>query len=383
MIYLDNAATTFPKPHTVSAEMSKCINKYCGNPGRSSHSLSQMAAEKIYEARCLLAEMFSASPENVVFTYNTTYAINIAIKAFVKEKCHMLISDMEHNSVLRPINALCRNKECTFNTFSSSGSDEEILNSIERNIKPCTSLLICAHVSNVGCRRLPIDKIGALCRNHGIKFIVDAAQSAGIHPIDVNNMFIDALCIPGHKGLYGPQGIGAIIFGSEYIGKTIIEGGTGINSLELDMPDFLPDRYEGGTMSTPAIVGLSEGLKWLKTIGMDKIRAYEEGLYATLVDLLKQNGSVTLYEMNSYPGNTIMFNMKGLSASSVAHQLDKRDICVRSGYHCSPLAHKLLNTGDGGALRVSFSVFNTKKEIYSLYDAICDIAKTSREGFLT
>ena len=129
-------------------------------------------------------------PENVVFTYNTTYALNIAIKAFVKEKSHILISDMEHNSVLRPVNALCRDKECTFSTFSSSGSDEEILDSIERNIKPYTSLLVCAHVSNVGCRRLPIDKIGALCRNRGIKFIVDGAQSAGIHPIDVNNMFI-------------------------------------------------------------------------------------------------------------------------------------------------------------------------------------------------
>ena len=242
MIYLDNAATTFPKPQSVSVEMSKCINKYCGNPGRSSHSLSQKSAEKIYEARCLLAELFCANPENVVFTYNTTYALNIAIKALVKDKSHILVSDMEHNSVLRPVNALCRDKECTYSMFSTSGSEEEILSSIESNIKPYTSLLICAHVSNVGCRRLPIDKIGALCRNKGIKFIVDGAQSAGLHQINVNEMSIDALCIPGHKSLYGPQGIGAIIFGNECIGATIIEGGTGINSLELDMPDFLPER---------------------------------------------------------------------------------------------------------------------------------------------
>ncbi len=375
MIYLDNAATTFPKPQTVSAEISKCINKYCGNPGRSSHSLSQKSAEKIYEARCLLGDLFCANPENVVFTYNTTYALNIAIKALAKEKSHILISDMEHNSVLRPVNALCKDKGCTFNTFSSSGAHGDILDSIERNIKPYTSLLICAHVSNVGCRKMPIDKIGALCRSRGIKLIVDGAQSAGLHHIDIGKMYIDALCVPGHKSLYGPQGIGAVIFGNEYIGRTIIEGGTGINSLEVDMPDFLPDRYEGGTMSTPTIVGLSEGVKWLKAIGMDKIRAYEEGLYTELVNLLRQNGNITLYEMNNYPGNTLMFNVNGLSASYVSAQLDKRDICVRGGYHCAPLAHKLLNTEDGGAVRVSFSVFNTKKEIYSLYDAICDIAK--------
>ena len=375
MIYLDNAATTFPKPQSVSVEMSKCINKYCGNPGRSSHSLSQKSAEKIYEARCLLAELFCANPENVVFTYNTTYALNIAIKALVKDKSHILISDMEHNSVLRPVNALCRDKECTYSMFSTSGSEEEILSSIESNIKPYTSLLICAHVSNVGCRRLPIDKIGALCRNKGIKFIVDGAQSAGLHQINVNEMSIDALCIPGHKSLYGPQGIGAIIFGNECIGATIIEGGTGINSLELDMPDFLPERYEGGTMSTPAIIGLAEGLKWLKSLDIDKIRMHEENLYSTFCDLFKENGKIKLYEMNDYAGNTIMFNIKGLSSSYVTSQLDKRDICVRGGYHCSPLAHRLLNTGDGGAVRVSFSVYNTKKEIYLLYDAICDITK--------
>ena len=375
MIYLDNAATTFPKPQAVSVEMTKCINKYCGNPGRSSHSLSQRSAEKIYEARCMLAELFSAEAENVVFTYNTTYALNIAIKTLARDGCHILISDMEHNSVLRPVYALCKERECTYSTFSSSGSDADILDSIERNITPSTSLLVCAHVSNVGCRRLPIKLIGKLCREKGIKFIVDGAQSAGLHKIDVESMNIDALCVPGHKSLYGPQGVGAVIFGNEHIGRTLIEGGTGINSLEPEMPDFLPDRYEGGTLSTPAIVGLNEALKWLKTVDTDRIRMHEEELYTALCDLLRLNKRVKLYEMNSYPGNTVMFNIDGLSSAYVGSLLDKRDICVRSGYHCSPLAHRLLGTGDGGAVRVSFSVFNTKKEVYSLYEAVCDISK--------
>ncbi|MBQ9744937.1 MAG: aminotransferase class V-fold PLP-dependent enzyme [Clostridia bacterium] len=378
MIYLDNAATTFPKPQNVSVEMARCINKYCGNPGRSSHSLSQKSAEKIYETRCLLADLFCAEAENIVFTYNTTYALNIAIKTFAKDGCHILISDIEHNSVLRPVYTLCKNAGCTFNTFSTSGTNDEILGSIKRNIKASTSLLICTHISNVGCRRLPIEEIGKLCRERGIKFIVDGAQSAGLYDIDVQKMNIDALCIPGHKSLYGPQGVGAIIFGNEYIGKTLIEGGTGINSLDMEMPDFLPDRYEGGTLSTPAIVGLNEALKWLKTVDINKIRAYEESLYSTLTELLKLNERVILYEMNSYPGNTIMFNIDGLSGAYVGGLLDKRDICVRSGYHCSPMAHKLLETGDGGAVRVSFSVFNTKKEIYSLYEAICDISKKTK-----
>lgn len=378
MIYLDNAATTFPKPASVSEEMSRCIMKYCGNPGRSAHKLSQRSSEKIYECRLLLAEMFNAEAENVVFTYNTTYALNIAIKALIKDKSHILISDMEHNSVLRPVHALKLTHGCSYSTFSSTGNDDEILADIFAKIRSDTSAIICAHQSNVGCRRLPIDKIGKLCRDKGIKFIVDGAQSAGLYKIDVSNMNIDALCIPGHKSLYGPQGVGIVIFGNDEIGKTFIEGGTGINSLELDMPDFLPERYEGGTLSTPAIVGLCEGIKWVNSIGIDKIRMHEEGLYTLLLDLLSVDNRITTYQMNSYAGNALLFNVGSLSSAYVASELNKRDIYVRSGYQCSPLAHKILNTGEGGAVRVSFGVFNTKKDVYSLYEALCEIVKNKK-----
>ena len=375
MIYLDNAATTFPKPTSVYEEMCRCIQKYCGNPGRSAHKLSQKSSEKIFECRTLLAEMFNAEVENIVFTYNTTYALNIAIKALVKENSHVLISDIEHNSVLRPIHALNESLHCSYSIFSTNGNDEDILCDIFAKIRSNTSLLVCTHKSNIGCRQLPIDKIGKLCRNKGIKFIVDGAQSAGLYKIDVKNMCIDALCIPGHKSLYGPQGVGSVIFGDLESGRTFIEGGTGINSLELEMPDFLPERYEGGTLSTPSIVGLAEGIKWLNKLGIDKVRMHEEGLYLLLKDLLHLNENIKIYEMNPYAGNTLLFNINSLSSAYVASELNKRDIYVRSGFQCSPLAHKILNTGDGGAVRVSFSVFNTQKDVYSLYDALCEIIK--------
>ena len=375
MIYLDNAATTFPKPTSVYEEMCRCIQKYCGNPGRSAHKLSQKSSEKIFECRALLAEMFNAEVENIVFTYNTTYALNIAIKALVKENSHVLISDIEHNSVLRPIHALNESLHCSYSIFSTNGNDEDILSDIFAKIRSNTSLLVCTHKSNIGCRQLPIDKIGKLCRSKGIKFIVDGAQSAGLYKIDVKNMCIDALCIPGHKSLYGPQGVGSVIFGDFESGRTFIEGGTGINSLELEMPDFLPERYEGGTLSTPSIVGLAEGIKWLNKLGIDKVRMHEEGLYSLLKDLLHLNENIKIYEMNSYAGNTLLLNINSLSSAYVASELNKRDIYVRSGFQCSPLAHKILNTGDGGAVRVSFSVFNTQKDVYSLYDALCEIIK--------
>lgn len=375
MIYLDNTATSFPKPSSVIKEMTECIKKYCGNPGRSSHSMSIKSAEKIFETRELLAEIFDADPENVVFTYNTTYALNIAIKSLLKYSTHVLISDIEHNSVLRPIDYLSKQKLCTYDIFKTEGNDEEILNNIKNLVKYNTSMIICNHVSNVGERRLPIEIIGKFCKENGLLFIVDGAQSAGIHNISVKNMNIDALCIPGHKGLYGPQGVGMIIFKNETVGRSIIEGGTGINSLELNMPDFLPEAYEVGTLSTPCIVGLNESLKWLKRIGIDKIRNHEEYLYSIALDLLNSNENVTVYKMNDYFGNTLCFNIKNLSSSIVGKELDYRGICVRSGFHCSLLGHKILNTPENGAVRIGIGAYNTKNDIYNAYDAIDDISK--------
>lgn len=378
MIYLDNAATTFPKPICSIEEICRCMRCYCGNPGRSAHSLSLKSSEKIYEARELLGKMFNSDPQNVVFTYNTTYALNIAIKSLLKYSTHILISDIEHNSVYRPVYALSEQKLCSFDIFSSSGSTDEILSSIKDLTKSNTSMLICNHVSNIGERRLPLKEIGAFCKKHGIIFIVDAAQSAGIHKIDIKDMNIDALCMPAHKGLYGPQGVGIIIFNDNVIGRSVIFGGTGINSLDPNMPDFLPEAYEAGTLSTPSISGLCESLKWLTALNIDNVRAYEEDLYSHLINNLSKIDNIALYKMNNYNGNTLSFNLKGLNSSVVGAELNKRDICVRSGFHCSFLAHKVLNTGDSGAVRISLSVFNTRKDINTVCDAIYEIANNKK-----
>ena len=379
MIYLDNAATTFPKPPCVTEEICRCIKKYCGNPGRSSHALSIKSAEKIYEARELLAELFNSKAENVAFTYNTTYALNIAIKGYSQFNSHILISDIEHNSVLRPVYELSRQKMCTYDLFSTSGSDEEIIDNIRSKIKQNTTMLICTHSSNICSRRLPIKKIGELCKEFEIFFVVDGAQSAGVYNIDVKNMNIDALCIPAHKSLYGPQGVGAIIFGTDAVGKSVIEGGTGINSIELNMPDVLPEAYEAGTMATPSIAGFAEALKWLKALEYDKIRAYEEDLYSHIKNKLLNSEYFDVYLGSQENGNTLIFNVKNISPSIVSGELDKRGICTRSGLHCAPLAHNTLRVPKDGAVRIGLGVYNTKSDLNTLYDALIDIVNMQKK----
>lgn len=373
MIYLDNAATTFPKPPVVADEISRCIKKYCGNPGRSSHKLSILSAEKIYEARELVAETFGSCAENVAFTFNTTYALNIAIKGYLKYGTHVLISDMEHNSVLRPVDYLSSQKLCTYDIFESNENDDITIENIKNKIRSNTSMIVCTHASNICSRRLPIEKIGAFCKEKGIFFIVDGAQSAGVYDIDVKKMNIDILCAPAHKSLYGPQGLGLIVFGNENVGRSIIEGGTGINSLELSMPDFLPEAYEAGTLSTPLIAGLCGALKWLKAVEISKIRAYEEDLYEFIKNKLKDNEKITVYEGSKEAGNTLIFNVNGFSPILISSELDKYGICTRAGLHCAPLAHKSLGVSSDGAVRISLSVFNTKNDLNIFYDALNEI----------
>ena len=262
MIYLDNAATSFPKPHRVVEEQLRCMQLYGGNPGRGSHALAMAAAEKIYECREELASFFgSPNLENVIFTMNTTMALNTAIKGLLRRGDHVLISDMEHNAVFRPIYKLSRDGVITYDVFqtfptNATRTTDSICASILEKLRPNTRMLICAHASNICSATLPLAEIGALCRKKGILFLVDAAQSAGHLPINMVKMQIDALCAPGHKGLWGPQGCGVLILGEGIVADTLIEGGSGYNSLEGNMPTEVPERYEAGTLPTPAIAGL-------------------------------------------------------------------------------------------------------------------------------
>ncbi len=366
MIYLDNAATTFPKPPETVREVYRCMTEYCGNPGRGSHYMAQRASEKIFEARSLLASMFGVnSPENVVFTLNTTHALNTSLKSFVREGMDILISDMEHNSVLRPVHALFKSGKVTYSVFSTDCSDDEVLLNIEKKIKHNTKILICQHTSNICGTVLPIKKIGELCKKRGIYFIADAAQSAGLFDIDVTDFGIDALCLPSHKGLYGPQGAGAILFSDKDFTSlldTLTQGGSGTDSKDLEMPSYLPDRFEAGTLQTPVIAGLCEGIKFVLRNTPQGIRRHEEFLSNILKADMSSIKGVKLYRPE-VPSSVVLFNVKGKSSVAVASELDKYGICVRGGFHCAPLAHRTLNTGDGGAVRISFGAFNDINEV--------------------
>ena len=383
MIYLDNAATGFPKPQSVIEEMVRCMRQYCGNPGRGSHRLAMEAAERIFECRVSLASFFGVeNPENVIFTPNATTALNLAIKGLLKDGDHVLISDMEHNAVLRPIHRLAKEGRITYDVFSSmatrsDATAEQICAELERLLKPHTRMLVCSHASNICSYHAPLRELGAFCKRRGLLFVVDAAQSAGHLPINVREMQIDALCAPGHKGLMGPQGSGFLILGEGLVADTLTEGGSGYHSLEADMPTEAPERYEAGTLATPAIVGLLTGLEEVKRLGASSIFRHIETLNLRLQNQLLGMRGVTVYTPH-HVGSVLLFNIDGMAADLVGTELDRLGFCVRAGFHCAALGHTTLGTPSGGAVRVSPGIFNTRSQIDSFANAVEMIAKKNK-----
>ena len=382
MIYLDNAATSFPKPISTVREVVRCMTEYCGNPGRGGHSLSLEAAKKVFECRLEAAELVGApTPEGIVFTENTTHALNLVVKGLLKRGDHVIISDMEHNSVLRPIARLANEGIIEYSVFPTRTPDKNraqspslICASIAQRIKPNTRAVICSHASNVCSMSLPLERIGALCKKHGLYFIVDAAQSAGHLPINMEKMNIHALCAPSHKALYGPQGAGFAALSPTIAEKldTLTEGGNGVNSFELFMPENPPERYEAGTLPTPSIAGLCEGIKYVKSVGITAVKEYESELYIYARELLMNTKGITVYAPE-HVGPVLLFNQEGKSSEALARALNEYGICTRAGYHCSPLAHKTLGTDDGGAVRISFGMFNQKSDVEALVKALSEI----------
>ncbi len=380
MIYFDNAATSYPKPIEVTKEVTKCIKNYCGNPGRGAHSLSRISSEKIYETREEIASLFgSDKPENVFFTYNDTYALNMVIKGLLTEGDHVIISDMEHNSVYRQIACLAEKGLIKFSIFDTmclcdDRSSEGICEGIKRLINPRTKMLIAAHSSNICSAVLPIREIGALCRSMGIILVLDAAQSAGHIPIDMERDNIDVVCAPGHKGLYGLQGSGFAVLRDGIKPNPIIEGGSGVNSLEAHMPELSPERFEAGTLAVPSVAALCEGIKFIKDRGLDEIHEHERTLFRRAYDMLSSLRRVKIYAP-MHVGSVLLFNMDSVPCERLSDMLDGCGICVRGGYHCSPLGHKTLGTPEGGAVRISFSPFNTMRELEIFYSVMKSIAK--------
>ncbi len=380
MIYFDHAATSFPKPRAVIDEVRRCMTQYGGNPGRSGHTLSLAASNKIFECRTLAASLFGVDdPARVCFTMNTTQALNTVIKGTLKAGDHVLISDLEHNAVYRPIVRLAEEGKITYDVFPTMVGDirqsaVRICAGIARLCRPETRMVIATCASNICSATLPIADIGAFCHRHGILFVADGAQAAGHMPLSVDALALDALCVPGHKGLQGPQGCGMVILGKDFVPAPLCEGGNGVDSLSGLMPSESPERFEAGTLPTPAIAGLCEGLRWVTEHGVESIHAHEMSLYQRAREGLGNLPGVTMLAP-MYAGSVLSFYVDGMPSERVAALLNERGICVRGGYHCSALGHKTLGTPDGGAVRVSFGAVNTAYEVDALVDAVYRITQ--------
>ncbi|MBE6617770.1 MAG: aminotransferase class V-fold PLP-dependent enzyme [Ruminococcaceae bacterium] len=371
LIYLDNAATTFPKPKCVSDAVRDAILYTGGNPGRGSHKLSGKAAELVYDTRETAAGMFGAKAENVVFTMNATQALNFAIKGQATDGCHILLDNFSHNAVYRPVIALHRERKCTYDIYDALGTTEETLNNIRRKLCPETQIIIATHQSNICSKILPIREIGELCKRCGKIFIVDASQSAGHVSIDLERDNITSLCLPGHKGLFGPMGVGMLISGANAKYNPIIEGGAGISSLDSGMPDVLPERLEAGTLPLAAIAGLNAGMKWVLEIGQDRIHAYEKMLSDIVSRESRRVNGIKIY--GKAGGPVVSFNILGHSPAKIGEYLSSRGICVRTGYHCAPLAHKTVGSFESGSVRIGLSYMNRPSDIYTLFESLREL----------
>lgn len=372
MIYFDNAATTYPKPMSVINSATNAMKYHSFNSGRGGYKQSIKSAEMIYSVREKVGLMFGGLPENVVFTKNCTEALNIAIKGSVKAGEHIVISSLEHNSVSRVVESLISN-DITYSIAKYSFDEKETVENFINAIQDNTSLVVCMHSSNVFGVTFPIKQIGEMCKSKGIRFIVDGAQGAGIADINIKRDNIDILCCAGHKCLMGIMGTGFLLLNDNICLDTIMQGGTGSESLSLYQPKYSPDRYEVGTLNNPGIISLGKGIDYINTIGMDNIYKHELNLAQRCYTELDKIDKVKLY--TPYPEYRktmpiISFNICDLSSEKVAGILAQNDICTRAGYHCSPLAHKHFNTIDTGTVRLSFGAFNSEKECNILMNVI-------------
>lgn len=372
MIYLDNGATSFPKPLSVRQNVDISLKKFSANPGRSGHSLSLRAAKEIFECRKRLKELFNVnSEEEIIFTENCTMALNTVIFGLLSEGDHVLISSMEHNSVTRPLESL-KDKGVTYSTFDYSYDDNETVDNVRNLIKPETKLVICTHASNVFGFRFPIERICALCHAYGILFCVDSAQSAGVFDIDVGTNQYDFVCMSGHKSLYGPMGTGVLILNNHNL-KPLLYGGTGTESVKKSQPEGLPEKFESGTQNMNGISGLKAGVDFVKNRGIKNIYNHEYKLAKRLFNGLANNRKVITYNKSFDYGKVapvVSFNIDGVYSEDLVAKLNKYGIMTRGGLHCSPLAHTTMNTIENGTVRVVPGAFNTINDINYLLNVI-------------
>ena len=383
MIYLDNAATTYPKPPSVPMAVSDAFRRYGANPGRGRHPMAMASAEQVFACREEAARLFGAAdPLHVVFTAGCTASLNTVIHGLLGGGGHVVISDLEHNAVIRPLHAI--DGVTVTEAEVTEGDEERTLAAFRRAIRPQTRLILCTHASNVTGTRLPIRRIGALAHECGIPFAVDAAQSAGVLPVNVAADHVDFLCVPGHKGLYGPMGTGLLICGDVPL-RPLMQGGTGSVSRSPIQPSDLPDRLESGTLAGPSICGLLAGLRFVRRQGTECIAAHETTVMRRFYDVVAGEPSVRLY--TARPDITravplVTLCVEGQSSEQTAAYLADAGVAVRAGLHCAPSAHRRLGTLQSGAVRFCPSRFTSVSEAETAAKILCKIARKSLHSTL-
>lgn len=373
-VYLDNAATSFPKPDSVTYAVMKYMTSIGSNPGRGGYSLALEGDRIIFKCREALLKLFNFDQiENVVFTSNITTSLNILIKSIVKPGWHVITSSMDHNSVLRPLYSLEKLGIIELDVIECSKNGLISVDDFKKKIKHNTKMVVMSQASNIIGTIQPLELIGNICKQYGIFFIIDSAQTAGSLKIDFKSLNCSALAFTGHKSLLGPQGTGGFIITDSFNAEasSFYEGGTGSMSSSIYQPDFLPDKFESGTLNAPGIAGLLEGLKFIDEIGINTIKENEEYLCKRLIDGLMNINSIEVYGPKdpSIQTSVVSFNSSRISNSELAYILDNEfGIMSRSGLHCAPLAHKTIGTFPDGAIRFGIGPFNDVKDInYVLY----------------
>lgn len=379
MIYLDNAATTWPKPKRVLEDVMQCLTDYGANPGRGGHRLARQAEAKVEETRRLLARLFQVrDPKNLIFCQNGTHGINLALKGWLNPGDHVVATGWEHNAVSRPLQMLRKSRGIEVDYIPPGKNGPVDLLLLEKALRSRTRLIVSIHASNVTGALLPVGEIGSIARGKGIPLLVDAAQTAGVVPIDVESMGISMLAFSGHKGLLGPQGTGGVYLTSDLSVRPLMEGGTGSHSEHLWQPEERPVGFESGTPNTPGIAGLNAGLHFLFEKGLKSIWEHETALAKKIAEGLASMKGIRLYPSGSPSVPVVSFNMEGVDGTEVSAILDEHyGIAVRSGFHCAALAHQTLGTAEAGTVRVSPGFFNTDQDVEALLQAVREI----REAF--
>lgn len=376
MIYLDNAATSFPKPKQVIDAVAHYFNEIGGNPGRAAHAPARKAGRVIDRTRRSLAKLLgNVEPSRILCTPSTTVALNLAFKGLLQAGDHVVTTSMEHNSVMRPLHGL-QKLGISHSQIPCSPSGELDPSDIPPLIRPQTRLIALIHGSNVTGNLMPVSEVGKMAREHGILLLVDAAQTMGRIPIDPQESNIDLLAGPGHKGLLGPMGTGFLYVRPGLELEPLWEGGTGTYSESMEQPETWPERFESGTLNAPGLAGLAAGIAEVQKLGLEAIAAHEQSLIESLAAGLSQLPGIILYgspDKSSSTG-TLSFNVQELDCSEVAHILDTAyAIAVRSGLHCAPAAHRTINTFPHGTVRASVGPYNTQEDIETLIHAVSEI----------